>query len=413
MMPMFHIGGLMMMLSSLLAGASVVCPPGFYAPRFFAWLQDFHPTWYMATPPMHQAVLARAASHRDIIERYPLRFIRSGSAPLPLQVLAELERVFNVPVIDSYGLTETTALITSNPLPPRARKIGSVGVAVGPEVAIMDEAGNLLSPGEMGEIVVRGATVMQGYENNPAANAAAFMHGWFRTGDQGYVDSNGYLFLTGRLKELINHGGEKITPREIEEVLIEHPAVAHVAAFAMPHAQLGEEVAVAIMLHEHAVVTNREIREFAAARLADFKVPRQVIFVDEILKDATGKVSRVGLAQQLGLLNPGQGRPKVKAAFIAPRTSVEAILAGIWAEVLGIDRVGVYDNFFALGGHSLLATQLISRLHEAFGVELPLRSMLETPTVAALAEHTETLRWAQDLQAPCGDTADGREEGEL
>jgi acyl-CoA synthetase (AMP-forming)/AMP-acid ligase II/acyl carrier protein len=414
MMPLFHIGGLMMMLSSLLVGASVVCPPGFYAPRFFEWLNDFHPTWYMATPPMHQVVLTRAASHQAIIEHCPLRFIRSGSAPLSPQVLAELERVFNAPVIDSYGLTETTALITSNPLPPRERKLGSVGVTAGPDVAIMDEAGNLLPPGETGEIVIRGATVMRGYEKNPAANAVAFRHGWFRTGDQGYLDPDGYLFLTGRLKELINRGGEKISPREIEEVLLGHPAVAQAVIFAVPHAQLGEEVAAAIVLRENGLVTDREIRAFAAARLVDFKVPYQVVFVDEIPKGVTGKVQRAGLAQRLRLLSPRQEQPEVNAKFTVPRTSVEEMLVGIWSEVLGVECVGIHDNFFELGGHSLLATQLMSRLHEVFRVELPLRSMLEAPTVAALAEHIETIRWAlQGFQAPCGDTVSDREEGEL
>lgn len=285
MLPLFHTHGLLgAVLSSLAAGASVVCTSGFHAREFFVWLSEFHPSWYTAVPTMHQAILTRAAAHHEIIARCPLRLIRSSSAPLPPQVMAELEEVFNAPVIDSYGMTEAPLQITVNPLPPRRRKVGSVGVPAGPEMAIMDEAGRLLSPGEVGEIVIRGPSVVWGYENNSAANANALINGWFRTGDQGYLDAEGYLFLTGRLKEIINRGGEKISPREVEDVLLDHPAVAEVVTFAIPHDTLGEDIAAAVVLREQASVTARDIQEFAAARLADFKVPRQMVIVDEIPK---------------------------------------------------------------------------------------------------------------------------------
>ena len=283
--PLFYSHGLLgTMLPSLVAGASIVRTPGFYAPQFCAWMTEFYPTWYTAVPTIHQEILAHASLHREIIARCPLRFIRSGSASLPPRVLTELERVFHAPVIEHYGMTETSSQVICNPLPPRQRKPGSVGVAVGIEVAIMDEAGALLPASATGEIVVRGPNVMHGYDGDPAANRSAFTQGWFRTGDQGYLDTDGYLFITGRLKEIINRGGEKIAPREIEEVLMEHPAVAESAAFAMPHADLGEEVATAIVLRKDASATAREIREFARARLAYFKVPRQLVFVDEIPK---------------------------------------------------------------------------------------------------------------------------------
>ena len=213
----------------------------------------FHPTWYTAVPTMHQAILTRAESHRAIITRCPFRFIRSCSAPLPTQVMAELEQKFQVPVIDSYGMTEASHQMASNPLPPRARKAGSVGMAAGPEIAIMDDMGNLLPSGHKGEIVIRGANVTQGYENNPMANTSAFTNGWFRTGDQGFVDADSYVFITGRIKEIINRGGEKISPREVDEVLMDHPAVAQIVTFAAPHALLGEEVAAAVVLREHTV----------------------------------------------------------------------------------------------------------------------------------------------------------------
>jgi oxalate---CoA ligase len=301
-MPLFHIHGLMAAtLSSLAAGAQVCCSPGFNALRFFAWLDEVKPTWYTAVPTMHQAILARAERNAEIVARSRLRFIRSSSASLPPQVMAELEKTFRAPVVEAYGMTEAAHQMASNPLPPRARKPGSVGVAAGPEIAIMDEVGNLLRPGDVGEVVIRGPNVTAGYEANPEANAKAFTSGWFRTGDQGVLDAEGYLRLTGRLKELINRGGEKISPLEVDEVLMDHPAVQQVVTFGMPHDKLGEDVAAAVVLREGKTATERELRDFASTRLADFKVPRKVLILPEIPKGATGKLQRIGLAAKLGL----------------------------------------------------------------------------------------------------------------
>ena len=301
-MPLFHIHGLMAaVLSSLAAGASVHCSPGFNALKFFAWMARARPSWYTAVPTMHQAILARAARNRSIVAGARLRLIRSSSSSLPPQVMAGLEEVFGAPVIESYGMTEASHQMTSNPLPPAVRKPGTVGRAAGPEVAIMSEDGTLLPPGAVGEIVIRGENVTAGYENNPTANAAAFTDGWFRTGDQGVLDAEGYLSITGRLKEIINRGGEKISPREVDEVLLDHPAVAQALTFAMPHLKLGEEVAAVVVLREGAEADARALRDFAAARLAEFKVPRRIVFLDEIPKGATGKLQRIGLADKLGL----------------------------------------------------------------------------------------------------------------
>jgi acyl-CoA synthetase (AMP-forming)/AMP-acid ligase II len=176
-----------------------------------------------------------------------------------------------------------------------------VGVAAGPEVAVMDEQGLLLPHGEIGEVVIRGPNVTSGYEANPEANATAFSNGWFRTGDQGVIDDEGYLRLTGRLKELINRGGEKISPLEVDEVLMDHPAIQQCVTFAVPHDKLGEEVAAAVVLREGKTCTDRELREFAEKRLADYKVPRKILFLAEIPKGATGKLQRIGLAAKLGL----------------------------------------------------------------------------------------------------------------
>lgn len=301
-MPLFHIHGLIAaVLSSIAAGGSVVCTPGFNALKFFSWLEEARPTWYTAVPTMHQAILGRAGRNTSSIQGARLRFIRSSSASLPPQVMEALEQAFGVPVIESYGMTEASHQMASNPLPPRPRHAGSVGIASGPEIAIMDEQGRLLPPGSVGEVVIRGPNVTAGYESNPEANAKAFAHGWFHTGDQGTLDEAGYLRLTGRLKELINRGGEKISPIEIDTVLMDHPAVQQVLTFALPHPKLGEEVAAAVVLREGATAGERELREFAASRLADFKVPRRIVFLAEIPKGPTGKLQRIGLAERLGL----------------------------------------------------------------------------------------------------------------
>ena len=301
-MPLFHIHGLIAgVLAPLAAGSQVFCTPGFNALKFFAWMDEARPTWYTAVPTMHQAILTRAGKNLDVIARHPLRFLRSSSSSIPPQVIRELEATFEAPLIEAYGMTEATHQMASNPLPPRARKPGSVGLSAGPEIAIMDEAGALLPRGAVGEIVIRGPNVTAGYEQNPKANAEAFTHGWFRTGDQGVMDEEGYVSLTGRLKEIINRGGEKISPREVDEILMDHPAVAQVVCFGMPHPKLGEEVAAAVVLREGQAATERDLQAFVASRAAEFKVPKKILVMDEIPKGATGKLQRIGLAAKLGL----------------------------------------------------------------------------------------------------------------
>jgi acyl-CoA synthetase (AMP-forming)/AMP-acid ligase II len=306
-MPLFHVHGLIgAMLSSLATGASIACTGGLDLENFSHRINEFKPTWYSATPAMLQAIMTCAEANPKIIASAPLRLIRSCSAPLPPQVMLELEQVFKVPVIEAYGMTEASHQIASNPLPPHERRAGSVGMAAGPEVAILDEAGTILKNGAVGEIAIRGANVMRGYENNSDENQKSFSSGWFRTGDQGYLDPDGYVFITGRLKEIINCGGKKISPLEVDEMLLSHPAVAEVATFAVPHKTLGDDVAAAILLRDNAVATESEFLQFAAMHLADFKVPRRVAFVDEIPKGPTGKVQRVKLAEKLELTATGQ-----------------------------------------------------------------------------------------------------------
>jgi acyl-CoA synthetase (AMP-forming)/AMP-acid ligase II len=302
-MPLFHIHGLVAgLLAPLSAGSSVVCTPGFNALKFLAWMAGCRPTWMTAVPTMHQAILARGERDATRTVARRLRLLRSSSAAMPPQAMAKLEALFDAPLIEAYGMTEASHQMASNPLPPGRRKPGTVGPAAGVELAIMDEAGRMLCTGATGEVVIRGPGVTAGYENNPQANASAFVDGWFRTGDQGALDADGYLSITGRLKEIINRGGEKISPREVDEVLMDHPAVAQAVTFALPHASLGEDVGAAVVLYAGERVSERELRSYAGSRLADFKVPRHIVFVDEIPKGATGKLQRIGLAARLGLV---------------------------------------------------------------------------------------------------------------
>ena len=300
-MPLFHIHGLIAGLAAPLSrGGAIFCTAGFNALKFFAEMEEAKPTWYTAVPTMHQALLTRAGRNKEIIARHPLRFVRSSSASLPPKVIGELEAAFQAPVIEAYGMTEAAHQMASNPL-NGVRKPGSVGLAAGPEIAVMDEAGRLLGPGAIGEVVIRGDNVTLGYENHPKANAEAFVNGWFRTGDQGVIDEEGYLTLTGRLKEIINRGGEKISPREVDEVLMDHPAVLQAVTFSVPHPMLGEDVAAAVVLREGMAATEQELGGFLSGRLAAFKTPRKILFLAEIPKGATGKLQRIGLAQKLGL----------------------------------------------------------------------------------------------------------------
>ena len=302
-MPLFHIHGLIAgLLAPLSAGGAIACPGDFNAFRFFEWLEAFRPTWYTAVPTMHQLILSRAARHAETLARTDLRFVRSSSAPLPPVVLERIEETFGAPMIEAYGMTEATHQMAAQPLPPGLRKPGAVGRPTGIELAILDPAGDLLPPHERGEVSIRGASVTAGYEANPEANAAAFTAaGWFRTGDEGYLDEDGYLFLTGRLKELINRGGEKVAPREVEEVILRHPAVRQAVCFALPHATLGEDVAAAVIRNEGAALDEPAVRALCGEHLAPFKVPRKVVFVDEIPVGPTGKLQRIGLAERLGL----------------------------------------------------------------------------------------------------------------
>ncbi len=312
LMPQFHIHGLIAAtLAPLYAGGSISCTPGFDALQFFRWLQSESPTWYTAVPTMHQAILARGARQPDAAQQAGLRFIRSSSASLPPVVFEQLTELFACPVIESYGMTEATHQMTSNPLPPAPQKPGTVGSPAGPRVRLADTDNRFVNGGEEGEIVISGPNVTPGYAGNEEANAKSFFHDehgdrWFRTGDQGRFDEDGYLRITGRIKEIINRGGEKIAPREVDDVLMEHPDVEQVVTFAVTHPRLGEDVAAAVVARDGATPGEAALRAFARERLADFKVPRTIVLVEEIPKGPTGKLQRIGLARRLGLEDEGR-----------------------------------------------------------------------------------------------------------
>jgi oxalate---CoA ligase len=287
-MPLFHVHGLIgAALATFASGGAVIVPPRFSASEFWNLFSVHRATWYSAVPTIHQVLLARDGGGPPA---RAMRFIRSCSSPLAPAVLTQLENRFGAPVLEAYGMTEAAHQVASNPLPPLPHKAGTVGPGGAVEVSIVDEAGGHLGANASGEVVIRGTNVMGGYRNNPEANAAAFIDGWFRTGDRGSLDGDGYLTLIGRIKELINRGGEKISPAEIDAVLLEHPAVAEAAAFAIPDAKYGEEVAAAVVLKADAGAA--ELRAHCRERLADFKVPKTIHIIEALPKGPTGKIQR-------------------------------------------------------------------------------------------------------------------------
>ena len=296
-MPLFHVHGLVAStLSTLLSGGTLVVPSKFNPLSFWRTVRDHKVTWYSAVPTIHHLLLSRAGDERPSGAE-GLRFIRSCSAALPPEMMHKMEQVFGAPVLEAYGMTEASHQMASNPLPPAERKAGSVGPGTGVKISIMDADGNHLVTGQRGEVVIQGPNVVSGYENNPEANAVSYTNGWFRTGDQGYLDENGYLVLTGRIKELINRGGEKIAPREIDEVLLKHPAVAEALAFGFPHKSWGEEVAAAVVLREPQ--EEAAILAYCRLHLADFKCPKKIYIVETIPRTATGKIARGAVAKAL------------------------------------------------------------------------------------------------------------------
>ena len=303
-MPLFHIHGLIAILAaSIKSGASVCASNGFNALKFLELAKTEKITWYSGVPTMHQAILLRAEKNLELAKNLNLRLIRSSSASLPPAVFEKLNSVFGCSVIEAYGMTEATHQMTSNPLPPKKQKPGFVGIPAGPEVCIMDEKDKILNQGEIGEICIKGDNVTLGYDNNPEANKSSFTNGWFRTGDQGYFDQNGYLKISGRLKEIINKGGEKISPLEVDNILMDHPLIEQAVCFGYEDKMLGEDIAAAIIVKEGKNCSETDVKTYVQEKLAKFKIPKKIFFVNEIPKGATGKLQRNVLAKNFGLNN--------------------------------------------------------------------------------------------------------------
>ncbi|MGH9169748.1 MAG: amino acid adenylation domain-containing protein [Acidimicrobiales bacterium] len=408
MMPYFHIHGLVAgLMAPLAAGGSVVASGAFDPGKIRLWFGEQGVTWYTGVPAIHRAVLDSMA--RNGTPAHGLRFVRSSSSPLPPVLMAELETTLGIPAVEAYGMTECSHQLATNPLPPETRKPGTVGVAAGTEIAILHDGHIRTRPGLTGEVVVRGEGVTTGYRDNPRATAAAFHDGWFRTGDLGTLDDDGYLRLVGRLKEMINRGGEKIAPREVDEALLAHPAVAQAVTFPLPHRTLGEEVAAAVVLRQGQDVPPDELIRFAATRLAPHKLPRRLVVTDRIPAGATGKPQRGNMAERLGIHGEADS-----GELLGDPSEIEAI----WARLLHLDRVPPDADFFALGGDSLMALELVAEIEATLQVAVPLSFFRSGPaTLARMKSLPPRLPEAgptpESLQEPAGDAISFAEQGVL
>ena len=381
--PLFHLLGFLSgVLIPIGSGGSIVCTQGFNAHEFFRWLDEFRPTWFSSVPTILLEILEHAAHNAAILDRSPIRFLRTGGAPVPTLVGERIEAAFGAPLLRVYGLSESPTITMDRFA--EERRNGSCGCPTCNEVAIVDGDGRRMPPGETGEGVVRGPTVMEGYFRNKELTRAAFRDGWFHTGDIGYLDADQHLFLTGRASEFINRGGEKISPEEVDQVLMAHGAVAEAVTFSMPHDKLGEEVAAAVVLRDGTPATEEQLQAFAAARLAAHKVPRCIVFLDRLPVGPTGKVQRSRMRAYLTVAGDPSGTP---GHYVPPRDERERRIAALVAQVLRVERIGIHDNFIDLGGDSLKATECVTLLRKAFGLQtLNPAVFIYAPTVARLAE---------------------------
>ncbi|WP_246161136.1 AMP-binding protein [Bradyrhizobium sacchari] len=381
--PPFYSHGLKVtVFTPLLTGGSIAVPANNAIVALDEWLDCLSPTWYSAGPALHAAMLDKVSSLADVRVAHTLRFIVSGGAPLLPDVRDGLQRVLGVPVLEHYGSSEA-AQIAANLPPPGPNRPGTCGQPPPGTLAIAGEDGRFLTAGERGEIWIRGPTVFSGYLDAPELNQAAFVGGWFRTGDIGSLDEDGFLSLHGRLGELINRGGDKISPADVESALLRHPAVAEAAAFAVRHPRLGEDVAAAIVSHPHTQTTTAEIRQFLQGELASFKIPHRVLILDQLPKGPTGKVQRRRLRDG-GL--PQMPMPVVSKASL----DLEGELLTLWRRLLKSDAVTLDDDFFASGGDSLLAMEMLSELEQLIGQAVPETILFGAETIRQLVQKLDT-----------------------
>ena len=388
MLPMFHIGAIVdLLLTPLSVGSSVVIAPSMDAKSIYLLIEKFQPTWYQAVPTMLMDLLSHALPNTNA-----LRFIRSVSAPLSPRLQHQIENHFHCPIIEIYGMTETAGIICSNPLPPAIRKPGSVGLPAGPEIKVIDEHGNPAQTKQKGEVVVRGKSVMRGYLNSIEENHKLFVGDWLRTGDEGFLDEDGYLFLTGRLKEQINRGGEKISPKELDDLVLQLPEVKEAAAFAIAHSTLGEEAALAVVSNPGLQITAEKIKQFLRTRVAYFKIPRTIFFVDKLPRNASGKLQRHRLTETFDQQSSNNSR----LSATRPDSQIAKEIAGMWQQALGIQNVMLEDNFFDLGGDSLKAFTFIHQLQEKLENPVHVAALYDSPT---LCEFVQFLQQNQTLES--------------
>jgi acyl-CoA synthetase (AMP-forming)/AMP-acid ligase II/acyl carrier protein len=388
--------GIITVLSAMMTGGSTVCTSGFNAPEFLNWLKKFQPTWYSAVSTVQQGILERVQANPDSISRHSLQIIRSTAIALPQNVREGLENAFRVPVADVYGSTEA-GQISMTPIEPGWHKPGTNGLSLGQEIAVIDSRGSFLPPCQTGEIVVRGESVTGGYLFMPKGTENPFFAGWFRTGDLGSIDEDGYITLSGRIKEMINRGGEKISPAEVDQALLSHPNVARAAAFGVHHPRLGEEVAAAVVLSQPGV-TEKELRDFVTEKLADFKIPRRIFFVKELPTTFTGKIQRTRLAE---LFTVQWEQKSSQAPMVADSQKLlEKRLSKIWSELLRVPDITVNQTFTSLGGDSLLAARLAARIRTLYQVKIGMVELMEADTIAAQANLIQNKILDQIDQSP-------------
>jgi len=385
--PLYSLGGIRRtLLPPLLVGGSIICPVSHDAKALVDLLQELSPTEFMASPAMQMALLDEFGRHGSRA-RHALRRIYSTFSELPEQVRDRLETVFGVPIILTYGMTEA-GNIAQTAFPPERAPPGSVGRAVKKEVAVVDAAGHIARLDAEGEILVRGPEVFNGYENDAESTRKAFLDGWFRTGDLGRIDRDGFVFLIGRVKDIINRGGDKIAPSEVESVLMQHPAVRDAAVFSLPHATLGEDIAAAIVVSDEHWTSESELRRHLRQRLTPFKVPARIIVMEALPRNQLGKVDRAALAKGVEEQTP----PDMEA----PQGEWEIRVARIFSAVLAESHIGRQDNFFDLGGDSLRGVRVLASVEEAFGLAVPLELLFDNPTVVAFAEEISALARRRD-----------------
>lgn len=393
LMPLFHVHGLIgCLLATLYSGGAIITTPGFQPDRVAAWLHDLKPTWYSAVPAIHHSLLRVLRNDEEL--HHHLRFIRSCSAPLAPSLLKELEEQLHVPVIEAYGMTEASHQIASNPLPPALHKPGSVGIPTGYTIKIQDQHGRDCNPSIRGDVWIRGENLFSGYEDNPVANSEEFMDGFFRTGDEGFIDPDGYLHLTGRIKELINKGGEKVAPREIEEVFLRYPGIDQAVALGIPHGELGEDIGLIVVPNPGHEPAKIDLKNYALKNLAPWKVPSKIHIMNEIPKGPTGKVRRRELAALLSdlesHLEPPHHHPDDEKS-----SGLEKQIQIIWENTLQRGRIGLDDDFFSIGGYSLTALSITTELERTFQVDLPPTILFSAPTIRQLAAVIERKRSGQ------------------